>query len=206
LPVSVAASSCLFGEEVRFDGGHKHNGYLTKALARHRKLIPFCPEVAIGLGVPRRPIRLVKKGEEVRVVGVDDSALDVTKDLAAYGHAVAVRLNDVSGYIFKRGSPSCGMERVKVYSHKGMPVESFCDEAHCCGCAAMSGRSAVYHRNRRPVTRGGYSRPRAERCHQRGAGIRVAPAGFNPFPDVAVNIVKVPWAGGIAHRPLESAI
>jgi uncharacterized protein YbgA (DUF1722 family)/uncharacterized protein YbbK (DUF523 family) len=109
---------------VRFDGGHKHNGYLTKTLARYFELIPFSPEVAIGLGVHRRPIRLMKKDGEVRVVGVDDPALDVTEDLVTYGQTVAARLNDVSGYIFKRGSPSCGMERVKIYSDKGMPVDS----------------------------------------------------------------------------------
>ncbi len=109
---------------MRFDGGHKHNGYLTKTLARYFEMIPFCPEVAIGLGVPRPPIRLMKKGGEVRVVGVDDPALDVTEDLVAYGHMVADRLHDVSGYIFKRGSPSCGMERVKIYSDKGVPVDS----------------------------------------------------------------------------------
>lgn len=122
--IRVATSSCLLGEQVRFDGGHKHNGYLTQTLARYFELIPFCPEVAIGLGVPRRPIRLMNKGGEVRVVGVDDPETDVTEDLVAYGQAVAAGLNDVSGYIFKRGSPSCGMERVKIYSDKGMPVDA----------------------------------------------------------------------------------
>ena len=124
LPIRVATSSCLLGEEVRFDGGHKHNGYLTKTLARYFEMIPFCPEVAIGLGVPRPPIRLMSNGGQVRVVGVADPDLDVTEDLVEYGHTVAARLNDVSGYIFKRGSPSCGMERVKIYSDKGMPLDS----------------------------------------------------------------------------------
>jgi uncharacterized protein YbgA (DUF1722 family)/uncharacterized protein YbbK (DUF523 family) len=123
-PIRVATSSCLLGEEVRFDGGHKHNGYLTKTLARYFEMIPFCPEVAIGLGVPRPPIRLMSIDGQVRVVGVADPALDVTEDLVAYGRTVAARLNDVSGYIFKRGSPSCGMERVRIYSDKGMPMDS----------------------------------------------------------------------------------
>ncbi|MEN8763260.1 MAG: DUF523 and DUF1722 domain-containing protein [Thiogranum sp.] len=122
--IRVATSSCLLGEEVRYDGGHKYNGYLTRTLARHFELIPFCPEVAIGLGVPRPPVRLVKNGGQVRVLGVDDPALDVTDDLLEYGRFVAFRLNSVSGYIFKRGSPSCGMERVKIYSDKGVPVDS----------------------------------------------------------------------------------
>lgn len=123
-PVRVATSSCLLGEEVRFNGGHKHNGYLTKTLARHFELIPFCPEVAIGLGVPRPPIRLVTNDGQVRAVGVKDPSLDVTDELVEYGHTVASRLTDISGYIFKRASPSCGMERVKIYSSKGMPVDS----------------------------------------------------------------------------------
>jgi len=124
LPIRVATSSCLLGEEVRFDGGHKHNGYLTKTLARYFELIPFCPEVAIGLGVPRPPIRLMAKDGQVRVVGVADPSIDVTQDLVDYGRSVAARLDGVSGYIFKRGSPSCGMERVKIYTDKGMPVDS----------------------------------------------------------------------------------
>ena len=124
LPIRVATSSCLLGEEVRFNGGHKHNGYLTKTLARYFELIPFCPEVAIGLGVPRPPIRLVRDGGQVRAVGVADRTLDVTEDLVEYGRTVSATLDDVSGYILKRASPSCGMERVKIYSEKGMPVES----------------------------------------------------------------------------------
>ena len=123
-PIRVVTSSCLLGEEVRFNGGHKHNGYLTKTLARYFELIPFCPEVAIGLGVPRPPIRLVSNDGQVHAVGVKDPTVDVTEDLVEYGHTVASQLTDVSGYIFKRASPSCGMERVKIYSTKGMPVDS----------------------------------------------------------------------------------
>ena len=123
-PIRVATSSCLLGEEVRFNGGHKHNGYLTKTLARYFELIPFCPEVAIGLGVPRPPIRLVSNNGQLRAVGVADPTLDVTEDLVEYGRTVVSQLTDVSGYIFKRASPSCGMERVKIYSSKGMPVDS----------------------------------------------------------------------------------
>ena len=123
-PIRVATSSCLLGEEVRFNGGHKHNGYLTRTLARYFELIPFCPEVAIGLGVPRPPIRLVSVDGHVRALGVADPSLDVTADLLEYGQTVASQLGDVSGYILKRASPSCGMERVKIYSSEGMPVDS----------------------------------------------------------------------------------
>ena len=80
--------------------------------------------MAIGLGVPRPPIRLVSNNGQLRAVGVADPTLDVTEDLVEYGRTVASQLTDVSGYIFKRASPSCGMERVKIYSSKGMPVDS----------------------------------------------------------------------------------
>ena len=83
-PIRVATSSCLLGEEVRFNGGHKHNDYLTKTLARYFELIPFCPEVAIGLGVPRSRIRLVSYGGQVRALGVADPSLDFSGDLLEY--------------------------------------------------------------------------------------------------------------------------
>jgi uncharacterized protein YbgA (DUF1722 family)/uncharacterized protein YbbK (DUF523 family) len=125
LPLLVGISSCLLGEEVRYDGGHKHNPYITKTLGEYFEFRAFCPEVAIGLGIPRPPIRLVRSNEAVRVRGVQDPELDVTGALDAYGREVAGQLQGVSGYLFKRGSPSCGMERVKVYNEDtGMPVDA----------------------------------------------------------------------------------
>ena len=116
--IRIGISSCLLGQAVRYDGGHKHNGYLTESLGQFFEFVPFCPEVAIGLGVPRPPIRLVADNEAVRARGVKDASLDVTDKLAAYAEKVAPKLAEVSGYILKKGSPSCGMERVKVYSAK----------------------------------------------------------------------------------------
>lgn len=120
--IRVGISSCLLGEEVRFDGGHKRDSYVTGTLAEYFEFVPVCPEVAIGLGTPRPPIRLVRSGDDVRVVGVKDPSVDVTDALRDYARTMAGELTDISGYLFKRGSPSCGMERVKVYSGKGMPV------------------------------------------------------------------------------------
>lgn len=120
--IRIGVSSCLLGEEVRYDGGHKRNGYLCESLARHFEFVPFCPEVAIGLGIPRPPIRLESRDDQVRAVGVRDPSLDVSEPLRDYGQAVAARNQDLSGYIFKKGSPSCGLERVKVYGAKGMPA------------------------------------------------------------------------------------
>jgi len=117
-PIRVGISSCLLGEAVRFDGGHKNDSYINGTLRQHFELVPVCPEVAIGLGTPRQPIRLVATEDGVRALGTKDPSLDVTEQLAAYGREMHVHLGELSGYIFKNRSPSCGMERVKVYPPK----------------------------------------------------------------------------------------
>ena len=121
--IIIAISSCLLGQEVRFDSSHKHNRYVTDTLGEYFDFKPFCPEVAIGLGIPRPPIRLVKIGDQIRVLGVKDPEQDVTDDLSDYAQQVADDCVNFSGYIFKSKSPSCGMERVTVYSDKGHPLE-----------------------------------------------------------------------------------
>ena len=125
LPLRIGISSCLLGNKVRFDAGHKHSAYITRTLGEYFEFVPFCPEMAIGLGVPRPPIRLVKVDGSIRVRGVRDPEQDVTEALVENATAVARELEGVSGYLFKKGSPSCGMERVKVYHpESGHPVES----------------------------------------------------------------------------------
>jgi len=120
--IRIGISSCLLGQEVRYDGGHKHNGYITESLGQFFDFVPYCPEVAIGLGVPRPPIRLVKSAHGPRARGVKNAELDVTDKLVAYAEKVAPKLHELSGYILKKGSPSCGMERVKVYGPQGLSV------------------------------------------------------------------------------------
>jgi len=122
--IRLGISSCLLGQEVRYDGGHKHNGYITESLGQFFEFVPFCPEVAIGLGVPRPPIRLVKGVDGTRARGIKNPTLDVTDRLAEYAAKVAPKLRGVSGYILKKGSPSCGMERVKVYGRQGVSVSA----------------------------------------------------------------------------------
>ena len=117
--IRIGISSCLLGAEVRFDGGHKHHSYITGTLGRYFEFLPFCPEVAVGLGTPRQPIHLRQVAGEIRVVGVRDPSLEVTGPLRRYGREVARGLGEVDGYLFKKGSPSCGMERVKIYGEKG---------------------------------------------------------------------------------------
>jgi len=122
--IPVGISSCLLGQQVRFDGGHKYDRYINTRLADFLEFRPYCPEVAIGLGIPRAPIRLLRTEEGLRVRGVRDPELDVTEQLTAYGRAVAGELADVCGYLFKARSPSCGMERVKTFHENGLPGRS----------------------------------------------------------------------------------
>ncbi|MBK8163522.1 MAG: DUF1722 domain-containing protein [Gammaproteobacteria bacterium] len=120
--ITLGISSCLLGETVRFDGNHKYNGYIAETLGQVFEFRPYCPEVAIGLGVPRPPIRLVATPDGTRARGVDDPTRDVTAALTDCGLRFAAQLDGISGYLFKKGSPSCGMERVRRYSEEGQPV------------------------------------------------------------------------------------
>ncbi len=120
--IPVGVSSCLLGEEVRYDGSHKRNPFVTDSLSRYFRYVPVCPEVAIGMTTPREPIRLEWTGEEVRVRGVRNRQTDVTDAMADYGARMGRQLSWLSGYILKSKSPSCGMERVKVYKEDGHPA------------------------------------------------------------------------------------
>ncbi len=121
-PLRIAVSACLLGEAVRYNGGHKRDRYLTDTLARHFQFVALCPEVAIGLGVPRPTIRLQGSDEAgTRAISADPAHGDVTAALAACGREAAAGLAGVSGYIFKSGSPSCGLHRVKRYGPDGVP-------------------------------------------------------------------------------------
>jgi len=122
-PIKVGISACLLGEPVRFNGGHKESRLCSETLARHFEFVPVCPEVAIGLGTPRQPIRLVGDPDHPRAVGSVHAELDVTDALTAYGQQVATELHDICGFVLMQKSPSCGMERVKVYQANGHPIE-----------------------------------------------------------------------------------
>ena len=117
--IPVGVSSCLIGHAVRYDGGHKRDRYLTDALGRYFEYVPFCPETLAGLGVPRPPIRLTGSPDSPRAVRVADASVDVTDRLLRVARDMASQVGALRGYIFKRGSPSCGMKRVKVYGAPG---------------------------------------------------------------------------------------
>jgi uncharacterized protein YbgA (DUF1722 family)/uncharacterized protein YbbK (DUF523 family) len=124
-PIRIGISMCLLGEKVRFDGGHKRDAFLVDTFGRHVEWLPVCPEVDIGLGTPREPIRLVRKGMDIRLVGVK-SETDHTDAMRAYAarKAEALASADLCGYILKKDSPSCGMERVKVYDPNLSPART----------------------------------------------------------------------------------
>jgi uncharacterized protein YbgA (DUF1722 family)/uncharacterized protein YbbK (DUF523 family) len=121
--IRLGVSSCLLGEAVRYDGGHKHDRFLTDVLGRYVEWVPVCPEVEIGLAVPRDTLRLVgtpdaprlvqeKTGEDL-TARMDRYADDRVRDLAALA---------LDGYVLKRASPSCGLFRVRVYRDNGIPA------------------------------------------------------------------------------------
>ncbi len=121
-PIRVGVSTCLLGEEVRWDGGHKRDHYVRDILGRYFSFYPVCPEVEVGMGTPREPIHLVDDIAAPRLVGTR-SGEDWTQRMQVYSRkrVAEIAAAGLSGYILKRASPSCGMERVKVKSGHGMP-------------------------------------------------------------------------------------
>ena len=109
----VGVSSCLLGEEVRFNGGHKRYRFLTDELAPHVDWVPYCPEVSIGLGTPREPIRLTADGRLVNRSGTADHTA------AMAGLPLPAGLD---GYVFKAKSPSCGIRAIPRYGEDGLAV------------------------------------------------------------------------------------
>ncbi len=122
IPIRVGISSCLLGEKVRFDAGHKKDLYLTNILGKYVEWIPVCPEVEVGMGVPREAIRLVGKPNNPNLVGTK-SGKDWTDEMKKFSQMRNKQLAEMnlSGFIFKKDSPTCGMERVRVYSQSGSP-------------------------------------------------------------------------------------
>ncbi len=120
-PIRLGVSSCLLGEQVRFDGGHKRDRFVTDLLGKFVEWVPVCPEVEVGMSTPRPALRLVGDDASVRMVEIK-SGIDHTQAMQSYAirRVRALRELELSGYILKKDSPSCGMERVKIYQAKGM--------------------------------------------------------------------------------------
>ncbi|HEY7885635.1 MAG TPA: DUF523 and DUF1722 domain-containing protein [Cellvibrionaceae bacterium] len=122
--IPVGISQCLLGEPVRFDGGHKRSRFITDELSRYFSFEAHCPEVAIGLGIPRKPIQLVATDSGTRVLQSDNHSVDVTEPLQGYARSVTPALAQLCGYIFMQKSPSCGLYGMKRYGSNGYPLDT----------------------------------------------------------------------------------
>ncbi|MCP5326079.1 MAG: DUF1722 domain-containing protein [Oceanospirillaceae bacterium] len=123
MDIQIAISSCLLGESVRFNGGHKHSHFCTDVLGQYFSFKPVCPEVGIGMGIPRPPIRLIASSAGPQAVGVEDPTQNFTAPLTEYARQKSAELAGISGYILMQKSPSCGYERVKLYRDNGYPAD-----------------------------------------------------------------------------------
>lgn len=124
-PVRIGVSTCLLGEKVRHDGGHKHDRFLTDTLGGFVEWVPVCPEVEIGMGTPREPIQLVQRQGDIHLVGIRTKA-DHTDAMRTYARRRVEQLAgmSLSGFILKKDSPSCGLERVQVHRDRGHATRS----------------------------------------------------------------------------------
>lgn len=114
----IGVSGCLMGQKVRFDGGHKRDRFITDILDEHMEIRTFCPEIGIGLGTPRPTIRLQEVNNEIRLVSSKDINVDYTAEMTSYSKQTVQGMSHLDGFIFKKGSPSCGAYRVPVVVHK----------------------------------------------------------------------------------------
>ncbi|MDA2978957.1 MAG: DUF523 and DUF1722 domain-containing protein [Actinomycetota bacterium] len=119
--IRIGVSSCIIGEEVRYNGGHSRQRYLTDVLAQFVEYVPVCPEVEIGMGVPRPTIRLVQADDGLQLVDPKND-INWTSAMNRYSRTRTAELGsqDLDGFVLKKGSPTCGLERVKVYTDSGV--------------------------------------------------------------------------------------
>jgi len=117
--IRIGISSCLLGERVRYDGGHKRDDYLVEALGPFVEWVPVCPEVEVGMGTPRETVQLALSGDTVRMRS--GSGVDYTErmDRFAMDRVQALQKDELNGYVLKSGSPSCGMKQVPVAQSDG---------------------------------------------------------------------------------------
>ncbi|MBW2029379.1 MAG: DUF523 and DUF1722 domain-containing protein [Deltaproteobacteria bacterium] len=122
--IRIGISACLLGEQVRYDGGHARDRYITDTLGQYFEFVPVCPETEAGFGIPREPMRLVGDPGSPHLVTIK-TGKDMTRRLIAWARKRVKDLESegLCGIIFKSKSPSCGIERVKVYRDDGMPVK-----------------------------------------------------------------------------------
>jgi len=124
-PLRIGISACLLGQQVRYDGGHKRDRFLTDTFGLFVEWVPVCPEVEAGFGTPREAMRLVDDDGRLRLVTVK-TGIDLTGQLERFARRRVEQLaaEELSGYVLKKDSPSCGVERVKVYNQHAVPSRS----------------------------------------------------------------------------------
>ena len=122
--IRLGISACLLGERVRFDGGHKRDPFLVESLGQFVDWVPVCPEVESGLDAPRESMRLVQVGHEIRLL-TTKTIHDQTDMMRRYARRRIEELADdeLCGFVLKKDSPTCGLERVKVYGTGGVPAK-----------------------------------------------------------------------------------
>lgn len=120
-PLRIGISRCLLGEHVRHDGGHKRDAFLIEALSRHVEWVPVCPEVEVGMGTPREAIRLVGDPRSPRLVTIT-TGIDHTDAMATFSEQRVRELEalNLSGFVFKARSPSCGIGGVSLFNTQEM--------------------------------------------------------------------------------------
>ncbi len=123
--IKLGVSACLLGENVRYNGGHQLDRFIRDHLGQWVEYVPVCPETECGLGVPRETMRLEGDPQSPRLI-THKSKSDLTDKMARWAQKRVVELEkeNLCGFIFKKGSPSSGLMRVKVYNDKGMPVQN----------------------------------------------------------------------------------
>ncbi len=170
----IGVSACLLGEEVRYDGTHKRYGFLVEALGAHCDFVPVCPEVEVGMGTPREPIRLVGDPAAPRLVA-PASGIDHTRPMRRFARARvrALACEQLDAFVLKKGSPSCGLFRVRVWPE---------DQAELGGGGRGGGGTGV----RGGIAEGGEAGARAGRGPAR-AGSRAVRTGRGMFAAALVD-------------------
>jgi len=117
--IKIGSSACVLGQKVRFDGGHKRSTFVVNKLPEHYQLIPFCPEVGIGMSTPRPAIQLREIAGEIQLVDSKTGEQNYTRQMNEYFSLNEEKLGQLDGYILAAKSPSCGLERIKVHTEEG---------------------------------------------------------------------------------------
>ena len=122
-PIKIGISSCLLGNNVRYDGSHKLDEFIIKTLGTFVEFVPVCPETECGLGIPRDPMRLEGNIDMPGLI-VIKSGKDLTTKMKKWSvkRVIELKKEDLCGFIFKSKSPSCGIKQVDIFDKKGEPA------------------------------------------------------------------------------------